>query len=94
MTNKSNDNINAKDFLIGSLVGTLVGASLALLFAPKSGKELRGDINKGAHELKDKAVELKDVASEKTDEFKKYAKEQSAHLQDIVSEKKQEFEEK
>jgi gas vesicle protein len=31
-------------FLIGTLVGGLVGAVLALLFAPSSGTELRGQI--------------------------------------------------
>jgi gas vesicle protein len=34
----------ATNFLIGAIVGGLLGAGLALLFAPKSGVELRQDI--------------------------------------------------
>ncbi|GAJ99426.1 YtxH domain-containing protein [Geomicrobium sp. JCM 19055] len=50
--------MNTKDFLIGTLIGGIVGASAALLFAPKSGKELRGDISEGASTAKDKTYEL------------------------------------
>ncbi len=34
----------ALSFTIGAVVGGLVGATLALLFAPESGNELRGEI--------------------------------------------------
>lgn len=34
----------ATNFLIGAIVGGLIGAGLGLLFAPKSGIELRQDI--------------------------------------------------
>ena len=40
----SQDNNLAKGFLIGFLAGGAVGAVVALLTAPKSGKELRADI--------------------------------------------------
>ena len=40
-------------FFVGLMLGGLVGASLALLLAPQSGAETRGQI-------KDKGVELKD----------------------------------
>ncbi len=86
-TNDDNQNINSKDFLIGSLIGGIVGASLALIFAPKSGKELRGDINQGAGYVKDRASEWKDVAYVKGSEWKDYAKEQSAHLGQTVQQK-------
>ena len=33
-----------KGLLIGFLTGSIVGSVIALLYAPKSGKELRGDI--------------------------------------------------
>ena len=56
------DNINSKDFIIGTLIGSIVGASVALLFAPKSGKELRDDINHGAIQARDRANEWKDTA--------------------------------
>jgi gas vesicle protein len=34
----------ATNFLMGAFLGGLIGAGLALLFAPKSGTELRQDI--------------------------------------------------
>lgn len=39
----------------GALImgGVVVGAAAALLLAPKSGRELRGDLQKGAHQLSD-----------------------------------------
>ena len=53
MTN-NNDN-NAKGFLIGFLAGGAVGAIVALLTTPKSGKELRGDIKQKSGEYFDEA---------------------------------------
>ena len=40
------------------LVGGLIGASVALLYAPKSGRETRGDISKAARRIKNKSVDL------------------------------------
>lgn len=57
--------MNTKDFLIGTLIGGIVGASAALLFAPKSGKELREDITEGAATAKDKTYEFTNAAYEK-----------------------------
>ena len=49
-------NINSvKGFLIGFLAGGTVGAIIALLTAPKSGKELRGDIKQKSGEYFDEA---------------------------------------
>ncbi|AIF43173.1 YtxH domain-containing protein [Virgibacillus sp. SK37] len=64
-TKNSNSNINTKDFIIGTLIGGIVGVSAALLLAPKSGKDLRSDINDGATQMKGKASEFKDTAQEK-----------------------------
>lgn len=50
----SKDGINSKDFLIGTLIGGIVGATTALFLAPKSGKELRDDLNTQANALKEK----------------------------------------
>ncbi len=58
--------IDTKDFLIGSLIGGIVGATTALLLAPKSGKELRTDLNDQATQLKDKSTEVATMARDKS----------------------------
>ena len=73
------------------LVGGGIGAVLALLFAPKSGIELRGDIadvtrkgiEKGketASQLQDKAGEYYEVSREKAAEFYQTAQEKAGDL--------------
>jgi gas vesicle protein len=48
------DERNARDsFVKGFLIGGFVGALAGLLFAPKSGKELRSDIRKKSEEAMD-----------------------------------------
>lgn len=44
-TNQAIDRARAEGFLVGTIVGAGVAAVAALLFAPKSGKELRQDIS-------------------------------------------------
>ncbi|HUJ17433.1 MAG TPA: YtxH domain-containing protein [Nitrospirota bacterium] len=44
-------------FLVPFLAGSLVGAGVALLLAPKSGRELRKDITDIAASTRDKVVE-------------------------------------
>jgi gas vesicle protein len=55
-------NKTAKGLLIGFIAGSVVGAIIALLYAPKPGKELRADIKNDAEEYlkiaKQKAVEI------------------------------------
>jgi gas vesicle protein len=51
--------------LIGLLAGGALGAALALLFAPKSGRELRYDLSEMATTYGDKAGEMMHGASDK-----------------------------
>ena len=78
------DTMHVKDFVIGALVGGIVGAAAALLLAPKSGSELRGDVAVQAVTLKDKGVELSHVAKDKTAQLSSQLKEQSTQLVDKV----------
>jgi gas vesicle protein len=47
-----------KSFLWGALTGAITGAATALLFAPKSGRELRGDIADTAQKVGEKTVDI------------------------------------
>ena len=71
-----NDGPGAAEKLTFLLIGAGIGATLALLFAPKSGRELRGDIadytkrgmdvaGEGARSLGARATEMYGTASEK-----------------------------
>ncbi|MFZ9870327.1 MAG: YtxH domain-containing protein [Candidatus Kapaibacteriota bacterium] len=51
-------------FLAGAVIGGLAGAVLALLFAPKSGKELRKDLADTSEDLIGRAKEM--LANEAT----------------------------
>jgi gas vesicle protein len=52
-------------FLMGLLAGTILGAGLGMLFAPKSGSELRSQIGDQAGRLRDAANETYSQASGK-----------------------------
>lgn len=43
-------------FLLGAVAGALVGASVALLMAPKPGAEMRSDLNASFNSLRDAAA--------------------------------------
>lgn len=73
-----------KDFVIGALVGGIIGAAAGLLLAPKAGKELLGDVAVQAVNMKDKSVELSSTAKEKTVQLSHQIKEQSTQLVDKV----------
>ena len=49
---------NCTLFLGGALIGGVVGALAGILFAPKSGKELRSDLRKGGEEAFGEAKRL------------------------------------
>jgi len=68
MNQKNQDNGVKKNVLAAAL-GALVGGIAGILFAPKSGKETRGDIKKAVEkatvEIKEKADEVRDLTVEK-----------------------------
>lgn len=55
----------SKGLLVGILTGGAVGAALALLYAPKSGRELRGEIAEKANGYVDKTADAVNNASER-----------------------------
>ena len=72
------ESVHMKDFVIGALVGGIVGAAAALLLAPKAGSELRNDVAVQAVTLKDKSVELSGTAKEKTTQLVEKVKAKTA----------------
>lgn len=64
------NSINSKDFMIGALVGGIIGAATALFYAPKAGRELRNDITEQAKNISEKTDKLRrditETAKEKT----------------------------
>jgi len=88
---KSEENINTKDFLIGALIGGIIGATTALFLAPKSGKELRSDINEQAIVLKEKTEQLRDTAKTKGSELAAVAKEKTSAITQSVSKQSSEL---
>lgn len=56
---------STKGFLLGMLAGGVAGGLIALLYAPKSGRELRNDIGRKKDELWEDAEEYVDKAKSK-----------------------------
>jgi gas vesicle protein len=55
-------------FLIGTVMGALVGATVALLLAPESGEELRGSIRQRFENLQ---VEIQEATANRRIELEK-----------------------
>lgn len=86
-----NENTGSKEFLLGAIIGGLVGAATALFLAPKSGKEIRKDINIQADHLKGKTSQLYDVAKVKGTELAEVAKEKSSTIGQVVTKQSNEL---
>ncbi|HET7440487.1 MAG TPA: YtxH domain-containing protein [Terriglobales bacterium] len=65
------------------LIGLGAGAAAALLFAPKSGRQLRKDLRRGYDEALDRFEDFKEDARERMDEVM----ERGADIADKVREK-------
>ena len=96
MGNDRDDNISTK--LTYFVVGAGIGAVLALLFAPKSGEELRNDIadatrkgidksREAAQQLGTKAGEYYDSARETAGEYYEATRERATELYDTATAK-------
>ena len=57
-TNQNKSESSSGSFLLGALIGGLVGAAAAIYLAPKSGKDLRNTLNNQADALKEKTTQL------------------------------------
>jgi len=76
----------AKGLMIGFIAGSAIGAIVALLYAPKSGKEMRADIKEKAGDLKDEVAEKLNLARAKAVDIVNEGKRRS---EDIITEAKE-----
>ncbi|MCC5894619.1 MAG: YtxH domain-containing protein [Alkalibacterium sp.] len=67
---KHNKHDNLESFVLGTFVGATVAGLTALLLAPKSGKDMRGDIAGQADKTKQQAKEYMSIAKDKGSELK------------------------
>jgi gas vesicle protein len=81
----SGDNISAR--LTYLLIGGGIGAILALLFAPKSGQELRGDIAEATRKGIDKSREAAQQLGDRAGEYYETTRERASELYSTASEK-------
>ena len=103
-----NEEKNTKIFLGGLITGGLIGGLAGLIFAPKSGKELRQDISSKGNELLEDTNELIENAKSKANSILADAKKSAESLleegrkklnglsdgaQNIISEGKEKVEE-
>jgi gas vesicle protein len=71
----------AGSFITGLLAGAAIGGIIALLYAPKSGKETREELKHKLEDLEKEFETLKDKASRKTDNIKKDLADKLSDLQ-------------
>jgi len=71
-------------FLTGLLTGAAIGGIIALLYAPKSGKETREDIKSKFAELEKELEELKGKAGQKAGKIKSDLAERLSRLQQEI----------
>ncbi|HLG17949.1 MAG TPA: YtxH domain-containing protein [Blastocatellia bacterium] len=92
-----NDSSSASEKLVFLLIGAGIGATLALLFAPKSGRELRDDIadytrrgldaaGEGARAIGDRASELYQTGRGKVGEAYEAARDKVVQGAETVTE--------
>lgn len=67
----TNYHMSPKDFLVGAVVGSLLGTASALLMAPKSGKRLRQDISDVCCDISEKAQDATYRMGKKSRSFMK-----------------------
>ena len=82
---ESGDSISTR--LTYLLIGGGIGAIIALLFAPKSGQELRGDIADATRKGIDKSREAAQQLSDRAGEYYESTREKAAELYSTASEK-------
>ena len=84
---KRDEGMSSSNFVVGAIVGGLVGAATALFLAPKSGKELRVDLSEQSSALMEKGTAFKQTATEKGSAWKQTAQEKGTEWISVAKEK-------
>ena len=89
--NQKNQDKGVKKNVLAAALGALAGGLAGILFAPKSGKETRGDIKKvvekAAVEVKEKAGKVRDLTVEKYQAIVDEVTEEYQELRELSAEK-------
>jgi gas vesicle protein len=80
-----NEGNGGSSFVMGLLTGTVLGAGLGMLFAPKSGSEMRNQISEQAGNLANTASEGYRKASESASQWADRGKDLYEKTRDAVS---------
>ncbi|MBD1370924.1 YtxH domain-containing protein [Hazenella sp. IB182357] len=86
------DALKAKDFIAGAVIGGVLGAALALLTTPKSGREMREELNEKWDVAKDKGLKVYHQVKEQADEVKEQVQDKkivSSGWMDLPTSKKE-----
>jgi gas vesicle protein len=81
-------------FLTGMLFGSLIGGTIALLFAPQSGEDTRTVIKEKSLEIKDKAVETGEEIRHKAEEVAQKTRERIEEAAEATREQAQELQQR
>lgn len=82
---------NVESFLAGFFLGGLIGAGLALLFAPASGEETRAQISKQAHKIWDQGKEGADYIKKLVRKEISEVKESAENIKEAVEKGVEEY---
>ena len=79
------DSNNNGMFLLGALAGALVGAGVALLMAPKTGAQVRRELNSGFNTAKDAAARrYRDLADKAGQNYRDLADKANQNYRDLA----------
>lgn len=81
------ESAGAGSFLLGAVVGGVIGAAAALFLAPKTGQEMRDDLSTQATQIKEKSIELSAIAKDKATEYSAVAKDKATKYSAVAKEK-------
>jgi len=86
-----NQNSSGGGFLLGAIVGGLLGAATALLLAPKAGSQLRTDLNNQYSTVSQKASDVASTLGQKTSSAISAVGEKASTLSSQVGSKTQDY---